>query len=278
MQSDQPIELDPERFPNLTGRESAFYETWWRTIMRPDDPHTMKWLDYEEGAVARAHERLDEIEQYESLSGARVLEIGCQGGAALIALAERGADAHGVDVDAKSIAASAARAEGYGVSVAPEVGSASELRYESGRFDIVMSFDVIEHVPDKLAMLHEAVRVLRPGGLLVISGPCRFGLKLLLSDPHYGHKGVSVLPGDVARWWLTNYRGEYEYDAVTFPTKAWTEHHLRRLGIKLLASPDGRPAPTGVKSVPSRFLDELRQGFTLVGYKGESPSTTHART
>lgn len=277
MQRDRVIDLDPERFPNLTGPEAAFLEVWWRTIMRPEDPHIMKWLEYEEGAVERADERLDEIEAYQPLADARVLEIGCQGGAALVALARRGADAYGVDVDSRSIAAAASRFEGYGVTAHPEVGSASELRYATGEFDVVMSFDVIEHVPDKRAMLHEAVRVLKPGGLLVLSGPCRFGLKLMLSDPHYGHKGVSPLPGAVAGWWLTTFRGEIEYDAVTFPTRAWTEHHLRRLGIDLIASPDGAPLPSGVSSLPNRVANELRQGFTLFGRKGESPSTTHAR-
>lgn len=47
------------------------------------------------------------------------------------------------------------------------------LPYEDSSFDMLLSFDVIEHLPDPDALLHEMRRVLKPGGVMVISTPNR---------------------------------------------------------------------------------------------------------
>lgn len=45
------------------------------------------------------------------------------------------------------------------------------LPFADGAFDAAMSLDVLEHVPDFRAALHEFARVLRPGGRLVLTVP-----------------------------------------------------------------------------------------------------------
>lgn len=50
---------------------------------------------------------------------------------------------------------------------------ARRLSYPDAAFDLVVSTDVIEHVPDSAAMLREVARVLRPGGAAVITFPSR---------------------------------------------------------------------------------------------------------
>jgi SAM-dependent methyltransferase len=50
---------------------------------------------------------------------------------------------------------------------------AQRLTYPDAAFDLVVSTDVIEHVPDSAAMMRELGRVLAPGGVAVVTFPSR---------------------------------------------------------------------------------------------------------
>ena len=94
----------------------------------------------------------------------RVLDLGCGTGGVLAHLGEFG-DALGLDP-----APEAARyCKRRGVPMV--VGSGMELPFADGSFDAVLALDVIEHVPDDVALLREARRVLRPGGVLLVTVP-----------------------------------------------------------------------------------------------------------
>ncbi|MEZ4266326.1 MAG: class I SAM-dependent methyltransferase [Myxococcota bacterium] len=53
------------------------------------------------------------------------------------------------------------------------VGSILEMPFEDGSFDVVFSTEVIEHTPEPLQALREIARVVRPGGLVVVTSPGR---------------------------------------------------------------------------------------------------------
>lgn len=53
------------------------------------------------------------------------------------------------------------------------LGQADALPFKNATFDVYISFETIEHVPDPDALLNEAKRVLKPGGLFILSTPNR---------------------------------------------------------------------------------------------------------
>lgn len=262
------VQLSEDRYPTLSTVERPFFDHWIQHVVDPEDPHLERWIDYEDGAIERARSRTELVEQFTPVRGRRVLDIGCQNGAWLVALHQAGADPVGIDVVESSIEAAQIRASCWDAAVDARLGDACNLDFPDESFDIIASSDVIEHVPDKTAMVREIMRVMRPGGIAIIVAPQRFSLKHLRTDPHYGYAGVSVFPAPLVEWYLTRFRGEDDYEVETLPTRAGVQRMFRSAGGTILST-DGTPG-TADRPLPARAVDELRQCFTLIVTK---PST-----
>jgi SAM-dependent methyltransferase len=96
-----------------------------------------------------------------------VLEIGSGTGALLHLLRQRGADAQGVELRQSFIDQAQAW---YGPLPVQQVTDTG-LPFPDASFDVVMSFDVLEHIPDTDAHLREVTRLLRPGGSYLLQTP-----------------------------------------------------------------------------------------------------------
>lgn len=99
------------------------------------------------------------------------LDLGCGDGALMrVLLAHAGPrELVGVDLDPAETKAAAAS----GAYARIHTGSAAAVPEPDGSFDFVFSNSVLEHIPDIDAVLHEAARLLRPGGsfLFTVPGP-----------------------------------------------------------------------------------------------------------
>jgi len=100
--------------------------------------------------------------------GHRVLDIGCGPGAAVRDAARTVELAVGVDNSPAVVAIARRRSKGLG-NVRFEVAPAEDLPFEDEFFDRVWSIHARHHWADPPRGLAEAVRVLRPGGLLLIA-------------------------------------------------------------------------------------------------------------
>ncbi|MEX1169639.1 MAG: methyltransferase domain-containing protein [Chloroflexota bacterium] len=102
-------------------------------------------------------------------AGRDVLDVGCNTGYGTIRFAPIAHRVVGVDVSPRAIDAARLRAP----DGRPEfiLTTGFELPFPAATFDLVTSFQVLEHVPDPLTFLRELARVLRPGGTVILATP-----------------------------------------------------------------------------------------------------------
>jgi 2-polyprenyl-6-hydroxyphenyl methylase/3-demethylubiquinone-9 3-methyltransferase len=151
--------MEPQAAPR-TGINNGFYEglgdRWYEAW---DDPV----------ALLRAEGRLknpwvlDRIAARFPGRACRVLDLGCGAGFLCNALSLAGHRAEGADLSAGSLKVARGR-DATGRS-AWRVADAYRLPWKDATFDAVAALDFLEHVDRPAAVIAEAARVLRPGGL-----------------------------------------------------------------------------------------------------------------
>jgi GT2 family glycosyltransferase/SAM-dependent methyltransferase len=106
------------------------------------------------------------------VAGKRVLDLGSGEGFGAAILAEAASEVVGVDIDERTV--EHASLNWSGPSVSFRQGSALDLSpFEGQSFDVVVAFEIIEHLQDQAAMLAQIKHVLKPDGLLIVSTPDR---------------------------------------------------------------------------------------------------------
>jgi SAM-dependent methyltransferase len=176
----------------------------------------------------------------------RILDVGCGEGSKLRLLSC--APARAVGIDFSPLALQRARDKLPEAQFA--VGNAAQLPFADNSFDCVYSTYTLEHVLDAERVLVEMVRVLAPGGHLIIVCP-NFGSPLQGSpcsteDPW---KRLKRRLGLSLRWWvrpptglewesvtprvLTEGRYESDWDATCEPYAGTLVASLRRAGFRI---------------------------------------------
>ncbi|MHC9085643.1 methyltransferase domain-containing protein [Luteimonas sp. RIT-PG2_3] len=105
-----------------------------------------------------------------AVAGLDVLDIASGEGYGSSMLAETARSVLGVDISGEAVAHALEKYGGRG-NLSFVRGSAAEIPAAAGSFDVVVSFETIEHLIEQEQMLDEIKRVLRPDGFLVISSP-----------------------------------------------------------------------------------------------------------
>jgi 2-polyprenyl-6-hydroxyphenyl methylase/3-demethylubiquinone-9 3-methyltransferase len=116
-----------------------------------------------------AHWGIDEHD-LKPLKGKRVADVGCGAGLLAEPLRRLGAEVTALDAAPENIAAARAHATGQGLEIDYRVGGVEAL---AGRYDLVTSMEVVEHVSDVPAFIAGLAGALADDGLLVLSTPNR---------------------------------------------------------------------------------------------------------
>ncbi len=131
-------------------------------------------------------------------SDVRVLDVGCGAGAVTL-IANRGRNNTVLAIEPDVERAAVARERGLTVH-----GGLLDEAFlaEHGDFDVVMSSDVIEHLPAPAGMLQLMARALRPGGLLLISVPnvAHWSVRLNLLFGRFDYEPVGIMDATHLRW------------------------------------------------------------------------------
>jgi demethylmenaquinone methyltransferase/2-methoxy-6-polyprenyl-1,4-benzoquinol methylase len=162
----------------------------------------------------------------------RELEVGCGRGGFAIWLSKNvpqfqitALDFSGAAID---IARTKAVAEGSSVKFVQ--GDAQALPFENDTFDLVISCECMEHVPDPRKMACELARVLKPGGRLALTTPSQLNGMLIgwlhswLTRRPY-NSGAGVQPHENFYFFWTVHRylrlAELEVDRMESSTFQW---------------------------------------------------------
>ena len=196
-----------------------------------------------------------------------VLDLACGSGHQTLAWSERGFRVTGLDFDRDLLIAGRARLARAGAPAAAWTqADATTLPFRSGSLDVVFNNSLLEHVPAWRAVLAEAARVLRPGGVFVMYTTNR-ACPVQQEVNHFPF--YSWLPDPLQRRvlaWIMEHRRDLvnftEYPAVNWFTFGGMKRAFRAVGLEPYDRLDLR-ALTGPGEARGRLASLMARGGPL---------------
>lgn len=158
------------------------------------------------------------------LAGLKLIDVGCGGGLIAEPLARMGADVMAIDAAPENIAAAQDHAARLGLEVDYRAVSVESLAASAaaGRFDAVVTMEVLEHVADRAGFLAACGALARPGGALLLA--------TLNRTPKSYLQGI-VIAERVLRWAPV---GAHRWRKFVKPSEAAAD--LRAAGLRVAAT------------------------------------------
>ena len=115
------------------------------------------------------------------------------------------------------------------------VCDAAAVPVADGSFDVVLCTEVLEHVPEPIAVVREFGRILAPGGRLILTAPLGSGIH---QEPYHFYGGYTP-------FWYARFLAEAGFGDITVTANAGTLRHVAQETIRFvrMTRPFGFPAP-----------------------------------
>jgi 2-polyprenyl-3-methyl-5-hydroxy-6-metoxy-1,4-benzoquinol methylase len=201
----------------------------------------------------------------------QLLDMGCGMGGFAVAAARDGARVTALDYNPAYCAITAVRAARYGLPLPVAAAAGEAIPLPDGGYDAVVCLDVLEHVQQPDALVAELHRVLRPGGVALITAINRFAFR----DPHYHLPLINWLPRPLAEALIAvagrrkggAFRDRQRLSAMHYYTWPGVERLARRHGFAL-HDLDERRVARGEVGARHRWRRALaRLGLALPAYR-----------
>ncbi len=212
--------------------------------------------------------------------GRRVLDAACGEGYGSNLLASVAAEVTGVDIADEAVAHARAR-YGTRTNLRYAQGDASALRFDDAGFDLVVSFETLEHLHEQEALVAGFARMLAPGGLLLISSPDRATYSDVAGFRNEYH--VRELYRDEFTALLARHFPYVRLYAqkLLFQSVMWSLDASDGPGVAATASQDGAEVAEGFGYAPLYYVamcsrDPLPDGLPGVSLFGDREESVYA--
>jgi len=250
--------------------------------------------------IQKNFERLKIIEKdlkinFQQFGNKKILEIGCGVGSFLLAARTYNLTCYGIEPNDLGLLTCIKRDPLLKDNVF--LGAGESLPFKNQSFDLVVSFQVIEHTQNPVMVLKESVRVLKPQGYLYFVIPNYNSFW----EGHYGIFWLPQLPKRLGRIYLKFLKRDGKFlDSIQYITPGLIEEALLTEDVKILTYGKEKflyrlstlefstPAATKKLQIPVKIIKKLRISkfvgnllcklnmhypLILVLQKNESPDT-----
>lgn len=169
------------------------------------------------------------------LKGKKILDVGVGSGGVACAFSHFGAEVVGIDVDRNYLRVVEQQSKDRNVKIELKLYDGETFPFKDETFDVVIFFDVLEHLPNPDLTVKEISRVLKKDGLVFIVVENKWFPLFILKGPHYGLPFIILFPRKLREFFVVKVtkRGESLMDYHWFGGFRETNRLFEKHGICL---------------------------------------------